>query len=43
MFADAARGLFNLPALSSLADKRQLAVRDVRLVGCDLRIVARPA
>jgi hypothetical protein len=34
--------LFNLPALSSLADKRQLAFRDVRMVGRDLRIVARP-
>jgi len=43
LVGDAARGLFNLPALSSLADKRKLAFRDVRLVGCDLRIVARPA
>lgn len=43
LVGDAARGLFNLPALSSLADKRQLAFRDVRLVGRDLRIVARPA
>lgn len=43
LVGDTARGLFNLPALSSLADKRQLAFRDVRLVGRDLRIVARPA
>ena len=42
LVGDAARGLFNLPALSSLADKRQLAFRDVRMVGRDLRIVARP-
>ncbi|MBS0355174.1 MAG: bifunctional diaminohydroxyphosphoribosylaminopyrimidine deaminase/5-amino-6-(5-phosphoribosylamino)uracil reductase RibD [Proteobacteria bacterium] len=39
---DDARGLFNLPALSNLADKRELAFRDVRQVGRDLRIVARP-
>lgn len=39
---DDARGLFNLPALSSLADKRELAFRDVRQVGRDLRIIARP-
>ena len=42
LVGDAARGLFNLPALSSLANKRQLAFRDVRMVGRDLRIVARP-
>ncbi|MBS0344972.1 MAG: bifunctional diaminohydroxyphosphoribosylaminopyrimidine deaminase/5-amino-6-(5-phosphoribosylamino)uracil reductase RibD [Proteobacteria bacterium] len=39
---DDARGLFNLPALSSLADKRELAFRDVRQIGRDLRIIARP-
>ena len=43
LVGDAARGLFNLPALESLADKRRLAFRNVRLVGGDLRIVARPA
>ena len=43
LVGDAARGLFNLPAMESLADKRRLAFRDVRLVGGDLRIVARPA
>lgn len=42
LVGDAARGLFNLPALSSLAGKRQLAFHDVRLVGRDLRIIARP-
>ncbi|WP_374479782.1 bifunctional diaminohydroxyphosphoribosylaminopyrimidine deaminase/5-amino-6-(5-phosphoribosylamino)uracil reductase RibD [Zoogloea sp.] len=39
---DDARGLFNLPELSSLADKRELAFRDVRQIGRDLRIIARP-
>lgn len=42
LVGDAARGLFNLPALSSLAGKRPLAFQDVRLVGRDLRIIARP-
>ncbi|KAB2965328.1 bifunctional diaminohydroxyphosphoribosylaminopyrimidine deaminase/5-amino-6-(5-phosphoribosylamino)uracil reductase RibD, partial [Zoogloea sp.] len=37
LVGDAARGLFNLPVLSSLADKRPLAIRDVRMVGQDLR------
>jgi len=43
LVGDAARGLFNLPALSSLDDKRQLNFHDVRQVGRDLRIIARPA
>ncbi len=43
LVGDAAGGLFNLPALTSLTDKRQLVFRDVRLVGHDLRILARPA
>ena len=43
LVGDAARGLFNLPALSSLNDKRQLSFHDVRQVGRDLRIIARPA
>lgn len=43
LVGDAARGLFNLPALSALADKRPLNIRDVRMVGQDLRILARPA
>lgn len=43
LVGDAARGLFNLPALNALADKRPLNIRDVRMVGQDLRILARPA
>ena len=43
LVGDAARGLFNLPALSSLDGKRQLSFHDVRQVGRDLRIIARPA
>ncbi|MBW7902328.1 MAG: bifunctional diaminohydroxyphosphoribosylaminopyrimidine deaminase/5-amino-6-(5-phosphoribosylamino)uracil reductase RibD [Rhodocyclaceae bacterium] len=41
LIGDAARGLFALPALASLADKRTLQWRDVRRIGADLRIVAR--
>jgi len=36
-----ARGLFNLPELASLDGKRSLAIRDLRLLGQDLRVLAR--
>ena len=36
-----ARGLFNLPELASLDGKRQLAIHDLRLLGQDLRVLAR--
>jgi diaminohydroxyphosphoribosylaminopyrimidine deaminase/5-amino-6-(5-phosphoribosylamino)uracil reductase len=41
LLGDAARGMFNLPALASLEGKRSLAMRDARLVGGDLRLLAR--
>jgi diaminohydroxyphosphoribosylaminopyrimidine deaminase/5-amino-6-(5-phosphoribosylamino)uracil reductase len=41
LLGDAARGLFDLPALGDLAQRRSLTIRDVRQVGDDLRIVAR--
>lgn len=41
LIGDAARGLFGSPALESLAGKHRLAIRDVRLIGDDVRIVAR--
>lgn len=41
LIGDAARGMFNLPALDSLEGKRRLAIRDVRMVGPDLRLLAR--
>lgn len=37
-----AAGLFNLPALTALTDKRTLQLRDVRQIGGDIRILARP-
>ena len=42
LVGDAARGLFDLPALTSLAGKTRLVFTDVRSVGSDLRILARP-
>jgi len=42
LVGDAAQGLFSLPELTSLGDARRLAVRDVRQIGPDLRILARP-
>jgi diaminohydroxyphosphoribosylaminopyrimidine deaminase/5-amino-6-(5-phosphoribosylamino)uracil reductase len=41
LIGDAARGMFNLPALESLDGKRSLVMRDARLVGADLRLLAR--
>ena len=41
LLGDAARGLFDLPALEDLGERRALALRDVRQMGSDLRIVAR--
>lgn len=41
LIGDAARGMFDLPALKSLQDKRRLLINDVRMVGTDLRILAR--
>ena len=40
---DAARGMFHLPALEDLGARRALAIRDVRMIGADIRILARPA
>lgn len=37
-----AQGLFNLPELSTLADAVRLDVRDLRQIGADLRLIARP-
>lgn len=36
-----AQGLFNLSALTSLDDRRRLALRDVRQLGEDIRLIAR--
>lgn len=41
LIGDAARGMFNLPALESLTGKRCLTISDVRMLGADLRLLAR--
>jgi diaminohydroxyphosphoribosylaminopyrimidine deaminase/5-amino-6-(5-phosphoribosylamino)uracil reductase len=41
LIGDAARGMFDLPPLESLAGKRSLVIRDVRALGADLRLLAR--
>jgi diaminohydroxyphosphoribosylaminopyrimidine deaminase / 5-amino-6-(5-phosphoribosylamino)uracil reductase len=41
LLGDTARGLISLPALASLDGKRALAIHDARMVGADLRILAR--
>ena len=41
LLGDRARGMFNLPELASLEDKRRLAIGDMRMVGADVRVLAR--
>lgn len=42
LIGDDANGLFNLPALTTLAGKQALQIRDVRQIGPDIRLIARP-
>ena len=41
LLGDDARGMFGLPPLQSLSEKHGLAIRDMRMVGTDLRLLAR--
>ena len=41
LIGDAARGMLDMPSLLSLENKQQLTIRDVRMVGSDLRVLAR--
>ncbi len=41
LLGDTGRGLFHLPALSALADAVSLDITDVRMVGKDLRMIAK--
>ncbi|HEY9182230.1 MAG TPA: bifunctional diaminohydroxyphosphoribosylaminopyrimidine deaminase/5-amino-6-(5-phosphoribosylamino)uracil reductase RibD [Gammaproteobacteria bacterium] len=41
LLGDAARGMFVLPAIESLAESRNVVFEDIRQVGADLRITAR--
>ena len=42
LVGDAAQGLFNLPALTRLEGATRLDIRDLRRIGADLRLIARP-
>ncbi|MCX7175609.1 MAG: bifunctional diaminohydroxyphosphoribosylaminopyrimidine deaminase/5-amino-6-(5-phosphoribosylamino)uracil reductase RibD [Proteobacteria bacterium] len=42
LLGDAARGMFDLPELSDLTGRRDFRIVDVRRVGDDLRLLARP-
>ena len=42
IFGDQGRGLFSLPGLQQMADKKQLKLRDVRQVGQDLKLTYTP-
>ena len=39
---DEARGMFGLPALTALSERRELAIREIRQIGRDVRVIARP-
>jgi len=42
LLGDAARGLFHLPQVQTLAEAVRLEITDVQAVGDDWRITARP-
>jgi diaminohydroxyphosphoribosylaminopyrimidine deaminase/5-amino-6-(5-phosphoribosylamino)uracil reductase len=42
LIGHAASGLFNLPELATLDGKCRLQIRDLRQIGADIRVVARP-
>jgi diaminohydroxyphosphoribosylaminopyrimidine deaminase/5-amino-6-(5-phosphoribosylamino)uracil reductase len=42
LMGDEARGLFSLPGLSEMKDRVSLDIQDVRKIGQDLRITAKP-
>ena len=41
LIGDKAHGMFDLPELTELAGRRKLAIRDLRMVGTDIRVMAR--
>lgn len=43
LIGNAALGMFDLPALAALEDRRRLTIRDLRMIGPDVRILARIA
>lgn len=41
LVGDAAQGMFNLPELTELSGRRDLKVHDLRMIGDDIRVIAR--
>jgi diaminohydroxyphosphoribosylaminopyrimidine deaminase / 5-amino-6-(5-phosphoribosylamino)uracil reductase len=41
VIGDAARGMFHLPQMEELSQRRALELRDVRTIGSDIRVIAR--
>lgn len=41
ILGDKARGMFELPELAELSGRRALTIRDVRMIGPDIRVIAR--
>jgi diaminohydroxyphosphoribosylaminopyrimidine deaminase/5-amino-6-(5-phosphoribosylamino)uracil reductase len=41
LLGDKAQGMFDLPELAELTGRRELAIRDVRMLGPDIRVMAR--
>lgn len=41
LLGDVARGMLNLPELTDLAGRRELKIQDLRMLGQDIRIIAR--
>ncbi|MSQ20980.1 MAG: bifunctional diaminohydroxyphosphoribosylaminopyrimidine deaminase/5-amino-6-(5-phosphoribosylamino)uracil reductase RibD [Betaproteobacteria bacterium] len=41
VIGDAGQGMFNLPTLRSLGERVRLTIRDVRMIGPDVRVIAR--
>ena len=42
LIGDQARGMFGMPELTALSDRRSLTIIDMRQIGNDIRIIARP-
>lgn len=42
VLGDGAKGMFSLPPLASMQERREFAITDTRMVGTDLRLILRP-
>jgi len=42
LLGDTARGMFSLPALASMEQRRQVDIVDMRMIGKDIRLILRP-